>query len=116
MSLHLEDPTKTVNYKKKASHQYVVTYDNGSGYIEWACPPQDSREAAWGATSLKPGMLDAKLEFFIGFDDRGNPLTSKSVQTDECHYCGAIMGELMAHGELKSWRIGGYNCSACGCN
>lgn len=34
---------------------YVVTYDNGSGYREWASSPQPTKEKAWEASGWKPG-------------------------------------------------------------
>ncbi len=47
--------------------KYVVTYDNGSPYREWASTPQNTPEEAWAeAGGLQPGVHDARLEEVAG--------------------------------------------------
>jgi hypothetical protein len=48
---------------KLQKRQYVVTYDNGTGYREYASKPQDTQEAAWAAAGIKPGE-----QYFNGSD------------------------------------------------
>lgn len=45
--------------------KYVVTYDNGSGFREWASAPQNSEQLAWNVAGISPGQ-----QFFEGSDPR----------------------------------------------
>ena len=43
--------------------EYVVSYDNGSGWYEWASAPQPTKEAAWEAAApLREGTPHTRLE------------------------------------------------------
>lgn len=53
---------------------YVVTYDNGSGYREWASTPQPTEELAWQQSGFNEGKLwegsDPVLERVIDNDTK----------------------------------------------
>lgn len=53
--------------------QYVITYDNSSGYYEWASLPQNTIEEAWEASGIKPGQTVA------GYPIRLEMVTSSGV-------------------------------------
>lgn len=53
---------------------YVVTYDNGSGFREWASTPQDTEQKAWEAAEINPGE-----QYFPGSDPRLETVASQQI-------------------------------------
>jgi hypothetical protein len=54
------------NYEKSSHDEgWIVTYDNGTGFREWACSPQATKEEAMRASNW-----DGQSESFLGSDDR----------------------------------------------
>lgn len=61
------------------AYYYVVTYDNGTGYREWACTPQGSQVEAWAASGLSSDnpQMSPDIEIIFQGDEyfKRNPQT-----------------------------------------
>lgn len=68
--------------------QYVVTYDNGTGYREWASPAQDTPLLAWTAAGLA-------IDGSVYTSSWGNPADTK-VQ--------AVLGDTMLDIDLNGYQ------------
>lgn len=106
----------TTQAKIQSQYQYVVTYDSyGDGVNDdWGSAAQNTSEEAIKASSIPLGVLNARLEFVQWDGDR--PITTTSIVTDECYYCGEK--ELtFPNGTVHGFRYpNGYDCMYCNCN
>lgn len=86
---------------------YVVTYDNGTGYYEWASTPCETPEQAYAAAGVQPGesmgSYDCRLEQVVG-QGLSQPIEDHPDFCLACHhasgYCGVCTGAYWNH---KGW-------------